>query len=168
MSTGQWPSWVGVITPHARQRYIERISSPKLFAHLGTCRRPSCDTCVSLAIRIRHTTQAARKYIDREIRDKLGKAQADGAHVKNPSFLEVIRKVYPTDRNFEFLMYGTAVFVIVNPADEPSPVLLTVMSVDMIDGMVIQSSTTDELTVYFDRWKREAKNRNLNREIKRL
>jgi hypothetical protein len=154
--------WVGVITNHARERYVERVLNPDKYGHLSGCHVESCQECVHLLHDLRNHIKMGRQYIDMGLRENISKAQ----NIKDPNFLEIIRKHYPQENNYQFLQYRQAIYVIIHPAKEPSPELLTVMTFDMIDGMVIQKASYNELGVYFDRWKRDVKSS--DRKIKKL
>lgn len=160
--------WVGLITPHARARFVERITSPNLFSHLSSrCRISGCPECVSLTIQLKQTIEVSRRYLDEAIRKRIWKAQQNNSRVTDTNFLEIVSKTYPSNRDFDFWQDDEgAVFVIVKPPDEPSPVLLTVLSFEMVDGFVIKSASKEELQNYFDRWKMAA--RQTTREIKEL
>lgn len=149
------PRYSILITSHARQRWIERIADPRRYAHLATCKTPGCSECVSKLHDIRAAIRCSRRYIDGEIARRVREAKAAGGVVKDVNFMAAVRKRYGEERDFLFLQDHSAVFVIVNPPDEDIPVLLTVMSLDMIDGTVIQTFKGDEMKAVFSRWKHE-------------
>lgn len=149
------PRYSILITVHARQRWMERVADPKHYAHLSKCKVPNCDQCNSLMHDLRNAIRCARRHIDGAIARRVREAREAGSFVKDVNFMRAVKKRYGEDRDFTFLQDHSAVFVIVNPPDEPTPVLLTVMSLDMIDGTVIQTFKGDEMKPVFERWKHE-------------
>lgn len=119
-----------------------------------------------MIFQLRKGIQIGGKYIDPEIRKRIFRAQENKSFVTDVNFLEVVKSRYQSAKEYEFPIDGDAVFVIVTTAEQVIPALVTVMNYVMIDGTVIQSSEKDQLNVYFDRWKRQAKQS--SREIKTL
>lgn len=144
-----------LITSHARQRWIERIADPTRYAHLATCKVYQCPECNSKIQDIHRAIRCARRYIDGEIARRIREAKAADSYVRDVNFMAAVKKRYGEERDFTFLQDHSAVFVIVTPPEEPSPVLLTVMSLDMIDGTVFQNFSGDEMKAVFSRWKHE-------------
>jgi len=146
--------YVCIISGHARERWIERIADPKRYEHLRTC--PGCGTCVNLLHDIRRFIQLGGRYIDREIASRFKVALEAGSRVVDASFLEAFKKQFGENVPYEFDQNGRAVFVIAknNTEGEP-PILVTVLTDEMIDGTVIRKMSTDEMKTVFKRWQFE-------------
>ena len=144
-----------LITTHARQRWMERVVDPERYSHLKGCKVSCCEECLTKIQEIRNILRDSRRNVDSEIARRVREARAAKAVVKDMNFMAAIKKRYGEEKVFEFLQDHSAVYVITHPPNEPSPVLLTVMSLDMIDGMVFQTFKPEELKPVFERWKHE-------------
>lgn len=143
------------ITSHARRRWVERVTHPDRFKHLSQCKF-GCLECGRKLDELQAVIANSKRNIDGEISRRIRDARAAGQFVKDINFMAAVKKRYGEGRDFTFLQDDCAVFVTVKPPDEPSPVLLTVMSLDMIDGTVLQTfRTKEELGKVFSRWRHE-------------
>ena len=149
------PRYAVLITKHARERWLERIADPERYQHLSKCRVSGCCECASKARDIVGSIAAYGRQIDGEMARRVREARAAKSLVKDANFMAAIKKRYGEEQVFEFLQDHSAVFVIVHPTNEPTPVLKTVMSLDMIDGMVFQVFKHDNMAPVFERWKHE-------------
>ena len=143
------------ITGHARQRWVERIVDPKRYAHLSTC-KDNCETCQSLLYDIRMVLQHAGKGIDKEIIYYYDAAIHQNLRITDANFIAAMKEKHGKIDHFDFLYYKTAILLV---KKETPPVLLTVMTLDMIDGTVFRNFDTDGLKTAFKRWKFETKQR---------
>jgi hypothetical protein len=90
-------------------------------------------------------------------------ARTNGDRVTDVSFQEAVKKRYREEAGqFDFLISGKAILVTALRPDADTPILLTVMTTDMIDGMVIRNLNTEELKTVFKRWRHESKQRENN------
>ena len=144
------------ITSHARRRWVERIAAPEKFRHLSQCKTFACEECQRKNNELFTIIGNSKRNIDGEIARRIRDARTAGQFVKDVNFMAAVKKRYGEARDFTFLQDDCAVFVIVKPPEESSPVLLTVMSLDMIDGTVFQTfRTKEELVKVFSRWRYE-------------
>ena len=146
-----------VITAHARERWVERVLCPDRYKHLQTCKRvQSCETCHSQMQEIKSMISRSCREIDRGIVRRYFAALESEAYVVDVNFHAAIRKRYGSEE-FSFLKDHSAVFVVAHPPGEPVPVLKTVMTLDMIDGMVFQVFGNDKeaINTVFERWRHE-------------
>lgn len=145
-----------IITSHARQRWIERIADPTRYEHLRTCR--GCETCTSLINDIRNILRVAGRSIDGVIVRRYRKARDEGNRVTDISFQEAVKKKeeilrqYREPRELEFLVSENAILVVAKKPDQDTPVLLTIMSEDMIEGTIFRTLDPSELKRVFKRW----------------
>ena len=148
-----------LITKHARERWVTRIADPERFTHLNSCKRirRNCSECGWDLNAAHSTIRECRRGIDIAIVSAYRRARDDKMFVTDENFKEAIRKRYG-EKNLKFYNDGRAVFVVLDPApDLDIPVLLTIMTPDMIDGMVFQVMEPADMKAVFDRWKREMK-----------
>jgi hypothetical protein len=146
-----------LITVHARQRWVERILCPDRYVHLRTCKRPKqCVTCIAQMAEINAMIDRSCREIDRNIIRRYFAAKEAESYVLDPNFHAAIRQRFG-DEEFTFLKDHSAVFAISHPPNEPIPVLKTVMSLDMIEGMVFQVFGNDReaIQTVFERWRHE-------------
>lgn len=151
-----------LITEHARQRWIERAVDPKRYQHLSQCRR-GCAICIQLIHDIRGVMRMMKREIDGSISRRALAAIQANERVNEPLFLEAIRKKWPEDAlGKEHYMdrtgRNTIIFAISREPDG-RPVVVTVLTWDMIDGTVLMANQGDKesLKRVFETWKREAK-----------
>lgn len=143
-----------VITHHARERWVERISDPDKYSHLSTCQ--GCAVCHRLMNQIKTAVEFAKRHIDYEIMRRYRYARRENHVVNDVSFLQAQLKLYREDFPlYEFYQNGNAVFIIKN--DVKPPVLTTILSQDMIDGTAIRTMKGSEMKEVFNRWKFENK-----------
>jgi len=142
---------------------MERVVDPQRYGHLKGCKTSGCEECRSKMQEMRNILRDNRRNIDSDIARRVREARAAKSLVTDLNFMAAVKKRYGTERVFEFLQDESAVFVIVHPPNEPSPVLLTVMSLDMIDGMVFQTFKPEELKPVFERWKHERRTSRMGR-----
>jgi hypothetical protein len=156
-----------IITPHARERWIERIADPKRYEHLGKC--PGCVTCANLQRDIREAIYIGARYIDRSIVQRYREAKEAGARVVDPLFLAAFKKEQRSEgEEFEFYQSGRAVFCIgENDREGEPPILITVLTEEMIDGTVLRrASSPEELKTVFKCWAFENRQRSHYRRKK--
>lgn len=150
-----------IITTHARERWLERIVDPQRYSHLKQC--PGCQKCNDLLFDIRYIIKQYGRDIDRSIIRRLMCAKESGAKVTDPAFQESIKKQYPNEK-LEFYVDGDAVFVIGDDPTKPIPVLLSVLTYDMIDGTLLRGATNkQELDAVFKKWHFEARQRQMRK-----
>lgn len=146
-----------LITTHARERWVERILCPERYTHLRTCKNPrNCSQCQAQVAEINMMISRSCREIDRSIIRRYFAALKDENYVIDPNFHAAIRQRYGQEE-FTFLKDHSAVFVVAHPPDEPIPVLKTIMSLDMIEGMVMQVFGNDQeaMKKVFERWRHE-------------
>lgn len=149
-----------IITVHARERWVQRIADPRRYEHLDSCKVVGCPTCVSLVHDLRNAVMVCGRGVDSSIAACYRRAKAEGRRVTDVSFMEAVRKKWPEDAGiFDFLIGHRAVLVVSQKPEEDTPILRTVMTTDMVDGMVVRTMGRDEMKVVFKRWKREARNK---------
>lgn len=139
-----------IITHHARERWVERIMEPVRFAHLAACRRPGCETCDSLRTERSSVIRGAKRSVDGSLAASF---RAATEPVCNRLFMQAVAKRYgrQADR-LGFRKNGNAVFVV---AKEAPPVLLTVMSQDMVQGLIFMTLDHRELRPMFEELKHQ-------------
>jgi hypothetical protein len=82
--------------------------------------------------------------------------------VEDPVFLETIRKYYVDSKNKDFYEDRDFVYVLTNNTE--IPVLVTLLSRDMIDGTVIMKTEKPEMTNVFKAWKFHQKMKTTSRK----
>src|SRR6185312_3189837 len=144
-----------IITLHARERWVERIVDPRHYHHLRTC--TGCEKCNSLIRDLQGAIRYCGKQIDRVIAGRFKTAKENGKKVVDVSFLEAFKKQHGSEsEEYDFYQSGNAVFVVrQNSKEGEPPILITVLSEDMIDGTVIRTMNSEELKSVFKRWKFE-------------
>lgn len=146
-----------IITSHARERYVVRISDPVRYSHLNQCKL-GCEMCTSLAMELRQAIVVCRRGIDRELSGRILAAIRGNKLVQDQMFLSAIAKIFPAEvyENSQYYMDEKAIYVIVREKD--GPVLVTVLSLSMLDGTILRScKNIDDFKKVFATWKREAK-----------
>lgn len=144
-----------IITHHGRERWVERIVDSDHYRHLRICRK-GCETCISLINDLRGMIRLGGRSIDKEIIKRYLIARNENNIVTEKTFIDAIKKHYERDADhLNFYRSGKAVLVVRTRPDEYSPVLLTVMSNEMLDGMVINTTNNHDLKTIFRRWHHE-------------
>lgn len=147
-----------IVTNHARERWLERIVDPQSYSHLSRC--TGCQKCLDLQLRMKEVIERVGKNINREIVKRYRIARMANAEVTDELFLQAVRKLNFEDFDrLQFFRDGKAVFVIKKVDNEQAPLLITVLSQDMIDGLVIQRSSLTEMKNVFKQWKFQNKQR---------
>lgn len=148
-----------IITRHARERYVIRAVDPVKFAHLNSCR--GCDQCVSLLYEVNLITRSMRRHMDRHICRQALDAVERNEQVTDPLFIETVKTRLPKDYFGETNYYidrstpNTLVFVVKR---EEALVLKTVLTWDMIDGMVLRHChKPEEFAKVFRSWKHQTR-----------
>ena len=150
------PKFDLIISPHARERWIVRIVNPTRYAHLDQC--TGCEVCTSLLHELRNIVKIGARQIDGRIAATFRHARDKNSRVTDVSFLEAIRKKHGDEAAFfDFLVNGNAVMMLSRRPEQEVPLLVTVMTTDMIDGTVIRRMSNEEMKTVFQRWKTEAK-----------
>lgn len=143
-----------VITKHARERWVERVCSPRKFSHLATC--PGCSTCLELVHALANHIKIAGRSLDFEIIKAFRKARDNDKKVTDAAFLETVKKKWGEYGKYDFFVTDRdSVMVVFHPPEETTPVLLTVMSANMVAGTVARGVGSGE--GIFDRLKHEAR-----------
>lgn len=147
-----------IVTNHARERWLERIADFQSYSHLSQC--TGCHKCKVLVNQMREVINHLGKNLDKEITKRYRVSRMANAEVTNATFLQAVQKLNFEDFDrLQFFRDGKAVFVIKKVDNEIAPLLITVLSLDMIDGLVIQRFDKNEMKDVFNRWKFEAKQR---------
>jgi len=156
------------ITHHARERWLERVVDPKRYAHLSSC-RDGCPTCISLINDIQDVVRTMTRKLDGNIYRAWKTAVEQGNYVTNSLFIQTVKKAYGKHADtLEFPIYNSGrervVFVTAIRPDRFNPtenvrLLLTVMTIGMLEGQVIQQTAKEDMGTVFDRWKFEARQR---------
>jgi hypothetical protein len=149
-----------LIGDHGRQRWIERVVDPKRYKHLSICKIPNCEECKSLMFDIRNVIKTLGHRIDSQISGAFLEARDAGRKVTDVSFIEAIRRKEILRDELDFYLTNRKGTVIAVTRNDP-PVLVTILSNDMIDGTVIRNNDRDSMKTVFQRWKYEARRRGL-------
>lgn len=146
-----------IITHHARQRWVERFQDPKSFSHLSECRRERCEQCATLLHRLRFILKHNVRRIDGAIAGRFREARDANNVVTDYSFLETMRKQYGDEvSQYTFYQHGGDIFMV---KQEETPVLVTILSEDMLEGTVIRKANPEEMNQIFARWRFEDRQR---------
>ena len=144
-------------TYHARERWVGRIVNPDRFPHYNHCKK-NCIDCYRDLVVIQSIVSRSCPDIDLAICIALNRCVRENMLVTDYTFLQVVRKKYGEDRNLKFYTNGKAVFVLLERIND-IPVVLSILTYDMIDGTVIKNTEQEDLKTVFNRWKREARSK---------
>jgi len=104
-----------IFTRHMRERFLER--SNKKYNRLSRCRcrfdASRCEECEMLNLKIREELKRSGSAVDREIVRRLGQAEENRSYTCNSEFMARYYEKYGYDKNFQFLVDGDIVFVVV-------------------------------------------------------
>jgi hypothetical protein len=154
-----------LITYHARQRWLERVADPKKYRHLVTCPDGGrCGICIQIIHELRDILRTYRQSLDRTISGRALAAIRHNDRVKDPMFLEAIRKKWPEDHcgasehYFDPNSHQSIIFAIKREPDG-RPVVVTILTWDMIDGTVLMTNGNDPEAMQrvFKSWKSQAR-----------
>ena len=142
------------ITKHARERYVVRISDPNRYRHLTQC-RVGCSECIRLDTELFNVLKAYRSNIDRTLSGRVLSLIKNNQKVTDTDFIRTMEKAYQIEFSNgearEYYQDDKAVYVITREPDG-HPVLITVLSEDMIDGSVLKYNTSNSKEI-LNRWK---------------
>ena len=144
------------ISQHARERYIQRVSSRNQHAHALTCDIDQCKECGTLHAAAYRQAQLGGRHLDAEIYRKVLCAIEADSRVTNQLFIETAAKRFP-EKYLDFYQYQDAVFIIATNSGLPAPTLITVLTSEMMDGFVINQTPQNRIGKVMDRWKLEVK-----------
>lgn len=142
-------------TYHARERWVGRIVNPERFPHYNHCKKNCIDCHRELAV-IQNIVSRSCPDIDLAMCIALRRCVSENQIVTDHNFLKSIRNKYEDDKNLKFYTNGKAVFVVLERIDDV-PLILSIMTEDMIDGTIIKNTQKEDLKTVFNRWKQEAK-----------
>ena len=147
-----------IVTRHARERWIERIADPQRYQHLKSC--AGCQTCNSLLYDLRQAAELCARQISGRLADLYREAKAANRKVTDPTFLQIIKERSEPNKNYDFLVSNSPkAILMLSIQTEGPPVLVTILSGDMLEGTIFRHCNREDLQKVFGRWKFEARQR---------
>lgn len=154
-----------IITKHARERWVERIADPKRYSHLLSCNK-NCPTCAKLHYDIKNVIEVAGHSIDGQIAAAYKEARNKNTVITDKNFIQV-QKQFGDYHKFKFYSARNNKAILIVAIDkrttEGLPLLLSVLTPDMVDGTVINCS--NNIKAVFNNWKHEVKLKSFDKKI---